>query len=43
MIKPKEKEIGRGSWHMWWRREMLAGFWWGHLNKRDHLGNLSTD
>ena len=23
-------------WHVWGRREVHAGFWWGNLMERDH-------
>jgi hypothetical protein len=30
-------------WHVWGRREVYTGFWWGHLRERDHLEDLSVD
>jgi hypothetical protein len=24
-------------WHVWERRQMHAGFWWGNLRERDHF------
>jgi hypothetical protein len=28
-------------WHVWGRREMYAGFWWGNLKERDYLVDSS--
>ena len=30
-------------WHVLRRREMHVGFWWGNLNKTDHLDDLGVD
>jgi hypothetical protein len=30
-------------WHVWWRGEMHAVFWWGNLRERSHLGNRDID
>jgi hypothetical protein len=27
--------------HMWGRRELHIGFWWGNLKEREHLEDLS--
>ena len=29
--------------HVWGRREMPTGFWWGNLQKRDTLEDLGMD
>jgi hypothetical protein len=30
-------------WHVWWRREVFTGFWWGSLRERDHWGDPDVD
>jgi hypothetical protein len=30
-------------WHVWGRREVHTGFWWGHLREGDHLGDPGID
>jgi hypothetical protein len=30
-------------WHVWGRREVHTGFWWGDLREKDHLENLGVD
>jgi hypothetical protein len=30
-------------WHVWGRREVDTGFWWGHLTEGDHLGDPGVD
>jgi hypothetical protein len=30
-------------WHVWGRREMGTGFWWGNLKERDHCEGLDVD
>jgi hypothetical protein len=30
-------------WHVWETGELHAGFWWGYLRDRDHLGDLGFD
>ena len=30
-------------WHVWVRREMYAGFWWGNLKTVEHLEDLGVD
>jgi len=30
-------------WHIWGRREVYAGFWWGNLRERDHLKDPGVD
>jgi hypothetical protein len=27
-------------WHVWERGEVLTGFWWGDLKKKDNVQNL---
>jgi hypothetical protein len=34
---------GRGTEHLWERREVYAGCWWGNLKERDHLGDPGVD
>jgi hypothetical protein len=29
--------------HVWWRREMCAGFWWGNLRYRDCCEDIDED
>ena len=29
--------------NVWGRGEAYAGFWWGNLRERDHLGDLGVD
>jgi hypothetical protein len=30
-------------WHVWGRREVLTGFWWGDPSEGDHLGDPGVD
>jgi hypothetical protein len=30
-------------WHVWGRREVHTGFWWGHPREGDHLGDPGVD
>jgi hypothetical protein len=30
-------------WHVWGRRGVHIGFWWGNLSERDHLEDLGVD
>jgi hypothetical protein len=30
-------------WHVWGRREVYTGFWWGDLSEGDHLEDLGVD
>jgi hypothetical protein len=30
-------------WHVWGRREVHTGFWWGDLREGDHLGDPGVD
>jgi hypothetical protein len=36
----KEEWNGYGMWHVWGRREMHAGFWWGNLKEIERLEDL---
>jgi len=36
-------EMGGTSSNVWGRGEVHAGFWWGNLKGRDHLGDLGID
>jgi hypothetical protein len=27
-------------WHVWERREMNTGFWWGNMKERDHVEDI---
>jgi hypothetical protein len=36
-------EMGGTSSNVWGRGEVYAGFWWGNLKGRDHLGDLGID
>ena len=31
------------TWNVWGGEEICTGLWWGNLNERDHLENLSVD
>jgi hypothetical protein len=40
----KSKRITRlDIWHVWEKRDVHAGFWWGDLRERDHLEDLGVD
>jgi hypothetical protein len=30
-------------WHVWGKREVYTGFWWGYLREGDHLGDPGVD
>jgi hypothetical protein len=30
-------------WHVWVRREVHTGFWWGYLRGEDYLEDLGVD
>jgi hypothetical protein len=30
-------------WHVWGRREVHTGFWWGDPSEGDHLGDPGVD
>jgi hypothetical protein len=30
-------------WHVWGKREVHTGFWWGDLREGDHLGDPGVD
>jgi hypothetical protein len=30
-------------WHVWRKREVHTGFWWGDLREGDHLGDPGVD
>jgi hypothetical protein len=30
-------------WHVWGRREVHTGFWWGDPREGDHLGDSGVD
>jgi hypothetical protein len=30
-------------WHLWGRREVHTGFWWGDPREGDHLGDPGVD
>jgi hypothetical protein len=30
-------------WHVWGRREIRTGFWWGNPKEGDHLESLGID
>jgi hypothetical protein len=30
-------------WHIWGRRELHTGFWWGVLREIDHFGDPGVD
>jgi hypothetical protein len=30
-------------WHVWRRREVHTGFWWGDQREGDHLGDPGVD
>jgi hypothetical protein len=32
-----------GTWHVWGRREMNIGVWWGNLKERDTPDYLGVD
>jgi hypothetical protein len=29
--------------HVWWRKEMHAGFWWGNRRQRDYCEDIGKD
>jgi hypothetical protein len=33
----------RMRWHVWGRREVHTGFWWGNLREGDHLKDSGID
>jgi hypothetical protein len=30
-------------WHVWGKRKVHTGFWWGDLREGDHLGDPGVD
>jgi hypothetical protein len=30
-------------WHLWGRKELYKGFWWGNLKERGHLEDLAVE
>jgi len=30
-------------WHIWGKREVYTGFWWGNLREGDHLEDTGID
>jgi hypothetical protein len=34
---------GRNMWHVWDRREMHTGVWWGNLKEAVHLDDLGVN
>jgi hypothetical protein len=33
----------RGMWHVWGRKEVYIGCWWGSLRERSYLEHLGLD
>ena len=39
----QEECDGRHVWHVWGKRDMHTGFWWGESRERGHLEDLCVD
>jgi hypothetical protein len=43
VIQQRRKMRGTSDKHIWDRREINVGFWWGNVKRKNNLEELDTD